>query len=58
MICAMGLAAHLALLGPAVVKLVMASFLKKAIGATIAIFVFVGFVLGFIVARLVYHRRR
>lgn len=41
----------------AVVKLVMASFLRKAIGATIAIFVFVGFVLGFLVARLIYHRR-
>ena len=42
----------------AVVKLVMASFLKKAIGATIAIFVIVGFVLGFLVARVIYHRRR
>ena len=40
-----------------IIKLVLASFLKKAIGATIAIFVFVGFVLGFIVARVIYHRR-
>jgi hypothetical protein len=46
------------LLLAAVVKLVFASFLKKAIGATIAIFVIIGFVLGFLVARLVYHRRR
>jgi hypothetical protein len=46
------------LLVAAVVKLVLASFLKKAIGATIAIFVFVGFVLGFLVARVIYHRRR
>jgi hypothetical protein len=46
------------LLVAAVVKLVFASFLKKAIGATIAIFVIIGFVLGFLVARLVYHRRR
>lgn len=45
------------LLAPALVKLVMASFLKKAIGATIAIFVIVGFVLGFLVARLIYYRR-
>jgi uncharacterized membrane protein len=42
----------------AVVQLVLASFLKKAIGATIAIFVLVGFVLGFLIARLIYHRRR
>ncbi len=42
----------------AVVKLVFASFLKKAIGATIAFFVIIGFLLGFLVARLVYHRRR
>lgn len=41
----------------ALVKLVLASFLKKAIGATIAIFIFVGFVLGFLVARVIYHRR-
>ncbi len=40
-----------------VVKLMMAGFFKKAIGATIAIFVIVGFVLGFLVARLMYHRR-
>ncbi len=46
------------LLAAALVKFVMASFLKKAIGATIAIFVVVGFVLGFFVARLMYHRRR
>jgi hypothetical protein len=46
------------LLVGAIVKLVMASFLKKAIGATIAIFVIVGFVLGFLIARLIYHRRR
>jgi hypothetical protein len=45
------------LLVAAIVKLVMASFLKKAIGATIAIFIAVGFVLGFLVARLIYHRR-
>jgi hypothetical protein len=45
------------LLAAAILKLVMASFLKKAIGATIAIFVVVGFVLGFFVARLMYHRR-
>lgn len=38
-------------------NLVLASFLKKAIGATIAIFIFVGFVLGFAIARLIYHRR-
>jgi hypothetical protein len=41
-----------------VVKLVFAGFLRKAIGATIAIFVVVGFVLGFLLARLIYHRRR
>ena len=41
-----------------VVKFVVASFLKKAIGATIAIFVIVGFVLGFLMARLTYHRLR
>jgi uncharacterized membrane protein len=41
----------------AVVQLVLASFLKKAIGATIAIFIVVGFVLGFLIARLIYHRR-
>jgi hypothetical protein len=45
------------LLAAAVVKLVLASFLKKAIGATIAIFVIVGFVLGFLIARVIYHRR-
>lgn len=44
------------LLSAALVKLVMAGFFKKAIGATIAIFVVVGFVLGFLVARLMYHR--
>ena len=42
---------------PALVKLMFASFLKKAIGATIAIFVFVGFVIGFFIARLIYHRK-
>lgn len=41
----------------AIVKLVLASFLTKAIGATIALFVLIGFVLGLVVARLVYHRR-
>ncbi len=45
-------------LSDAVVQLVLASFLKKAIGATIAIFVVIGFVLGFLMARLIYHRRR
>jgi hypothetical protein len=45
------------LLSSAVVQLVTAGFFAKAIGATIAIFVAVGFVLGFLVARLVYHRR-
>jgi hypothetical protein len=49
--------AELGIVAPALVKLVFASFLKKAIGATIAIFVFVGFVLGFVVARLIYHRK-
>lgn len=44
-------------LAAVVLKLVMASFLRKAIGATIAIFVVIGFVLGFLVARLFYHRR-
>ena len=42
----------------AVTQLVLASFLRKAIGATIAIFIFVGFVLGFLIARLIYHRRK
>jgi hypothetical protein len=46
------------LLMAVVLKLVMAGFLKKAIGATIAIFVIIGFVLGFVVARLIYHHRR
>lgn len=41
-----------------VLKLVTASFLKKAIGATIAIFVVIGFVIGFLFARLIYHHRR
>jgi hypothetical protein len=45
------------LLMAVVLKLVMASFLRKAIGATIAIFVIIGFALGFLVARLIYHRR-
>ena len=45
------------LLAAAVAKLVMASFLTKAVGATIAIFIIIGFLLGFIVARLIYHRR-
>lgn len=45
-------------LSVAVLQLVTAGFFAKAIGATIAIFVAVGFVLGFLVARLVYHRRR
>ncbi len=45
------------LVAAVLVKLVLASFLRKAIGATIAIFVFVGFVLGFLVARVIYHRR-
>ena len=45
------------LLVAAVVKLVLASFLKKAIGATIAIFVVIGILLGFLIARLIYHRR-
>jgi hypothetical protein len=46
------------LLLAAVVKLILAGFLRKAIGATIAIFVLVGFVIGFFIARLIYHRRR
>jgi hypothetical protein len=46
------------LLSAAALQLVMAGFFAKAIGATIAIFVAVGFVLGFLVARVVYHRRR
>jgi len=45
-------------LSGAVVQFVTAGFFAKAIGATIAIFVVVGFVLGFLVARVVYHRRR
>jgi hypothetical protein len=45
------------LLVAAVVKLLLAGILKKAIGATIAFFVLIGFVLGFIVARVMYHRR-
>lgn len=45
------------LLGLALVQLVLAGFLTKAIGATIAFFVIIGFVLGFLVARVVYHRR-
>jgi hypothetical protein len=42
---------------PGALKLVMAGFFAKAIGATIAIFIFVGFVLGFLIARLINHRR-
>jgi hypothetical protein len=45
------------LLAAVVVKFVIAGILKKAIGATIAFFVFIGFVLGFLVARVIYHRR-
>lgn len=45
------------LLMAVVVKLVMASILKKAIGGTIAFFIIIGFLLGFVVARLMYHRR-
>jgi hypothetical protein len=45
------------LLLAAIGKLVIASFFKKAIGATIAIFIIIGFVLGFVLARLIYHRR-
>ncbi len=45
------------LLSAGVMQLVTAGFFAKAIGATIAIFVAVGFVLGFLIARLVYHRR-
>ena len=46
------------LLATAIAQLVMAGFFAKAIGATIAIFIAVGFVLGFLVARFVYHHRR
>jgi hypothetical protein len=35
----------------------MAGILKKAIGGTIAFFVIIGFLLGFLVARLIYGRR-
>ena len=42
----------------ALVKLVMAGWFAKTIGATIAIFIVVGFVLGFLIARFIYHRRR
>jgi hypothetical protein len=45
-------------LAGAVAQLVTAGFFAKAVGATIAIFVVVGFVLGFLVARFVYHHRR
>jgi hypothetical protein len=48
---------RLPLLVVAVMKLVMAGILKKAIGATIAFFVIIGFVLGFLIARVIYHRR-
>ncbi|MBV8994436.1 MAG: hypothetical protein JO287_12250 [Pseudonocardiales bacterium] len=48
----------MSLLIAAVLKLVVGSFLKKAIGATIAIFIIIGFLLGFLVARVIYHRRR
>jgi hypothetical protein len=46
------------LLAATIFKLVLAGILKKAIGATIAFFVIVGFVLGFFVARVIYHSRR
>jgi hypothetical protein len=42
----------------ATVQLVTAGFFAKAIGATIAIFIAVGFVLGFGVARLFFGGRR
>jgi hypothetical protein len=45
------------LIAAAIFKLFLASILKKAIGGTIAFFVIVGFVLGFLMARLIYHRR-